>query len=381
MRFSVASQVLCGAVAVSALSIPRSIEKRLKLIGLGQFGSFPTITPEEAHREAENILKDIILGDGPQFKHGQGGVGSSTKPSSASAVGNIAAADAGTCDPNNPAVRLEWRNYSPDDRKAFVDAIKCLIDKPSSGGFQGSQNRYEDIVSVHQQLTPSIHQSAVFLPWHRYYVSIFESLLREECGFDRALPWWDETLDAGNFAQSSIFTDEYFGPLPAKTSDGQGTCIESGTFGGLTLHVGPGSRFTDHCLARAADEGLTGVVTSQFVQDCNSRSTYDAMRSCQELGPHAYGHNGIGAVMSEVQASPGDPVFFLHHLFVDHGFRVWQNGDPSRSSTIDGCAGSSSPCTPVSMDTVLSSNGLRPDTTVGAVMDTLGDYLCYRYDY
>ncbi|KAI1385607.1 Di-copper centre-containing protein [Hypoxylon trugodes] len=379
MRFSLASNALCGAVAVSALSVPRAVDKRVTLVDLKQFGSFPTITPEQAHAEAEPLSS--ILGDGPQFdKIGQS-TDSDTKESPAAGEEKATAAADGTCDRNNPAVRYEWRNYAADDKKAFVNAIKCLMGKPSTGGFQGSQSRYEDIVSVHQQLTPTIHQRAVFLPWHRYYVSVFESVMREECGFDRAFPWWDETLDSGKYAQSELFTDAYFGPLPGKTSDGQGTCITSGTFGGLTLHIGPGSGFTDHCLARAVDESLTGTVSTQFVQDCNSRTSYDDMRGCQELGPHAYGHNGIGAVMAEVQASPGDPIFFMHHLFVDHSFRIWQNADASRTTTINGCADANNPCTPITMDYVLSSNGLRPNTTISAVMDTLGGDLCYRYDY
>ncbi|KAI0835965.1 Di-copper centre-containing protein [Hypoxylon sp. FL0890] len=377
MRFAFTTQALVGAVAVSALTVPRVVEKRATLIDLKQFGSFPTISPEQAHAEAEPVTGNF--GDGPQFT----GNKSNNHKGPAVAEDEVTAQDAAasTCDRNNPNVRFEWRNYSADDRKAYVNAVKCLMDKPSSGNFQGAQNRYEDLVSVHQQLTPKIHQSAVFLPWHRYYVSVFESLMREECGFDRAFPWWDETLDAGKFAQSDIFTDPYFGPLPAKTSDGQGTCIQSGTFGGLTLHIGPGSGFTDHCLARAVDESLTATVSASFVQDCNSRTSYDDMRGCQELGPHAYGHNGVGAVMAEVQASPGDPIFFMHHLFVDHSFRIWQNANASRTTTINGCSDTNNPCTPITMDTVLTSNGLRPDTTVGQVMDTLGGYLCYRYDY
>ncbi|KAI0107424.1 Di-copper centre-containing protein [Hypoxylon sp. NC0597] len=383
MRFALTLQTLVGAVTVSALAVPRSIEKRLTHIDLKQFGSFPTISPEQAHAEAEPITS--IFGDGPQYTGGKSNnhhgpaVAEEQAVSPAGTTGTIGTL--ATCDRNNPNIRFEWRNYSADDRKAFVNAIKCLMDKPSSGNFQGAQSRYEDLVSVHQQLTPNIHQRAVFLPWHRYYVSVFESLMREECGFDRAMPWWDETLDAGKFAQSDIFTDAYFGPLPAKTSDGQGTCIESGTFANTTLHVGPGSGFQDHCLSRAVDESLTGTVTASFVQDCNSRTSYDDMRGCQELGPHAYGHNGIGAVMAEVQASPGDPVFHLHHLFVDHSFRIWQNADASRTTTINGCADANNPCTPITMDYVLTSNGLRPDTTIANVMDTLGGYLCYRYDY
>ncbi|KAK6953663.1 hypothetical protein K445DRAFT_322580 [Daldinia sp. EC12] len=381
MKFAFATQALVGAVAVSALTIPRSLEKRLKLIDLKQFGSFPTITPEQAHSQAEKIKG--IFGDGPEFNFPKIAGGGNKSPAAEEdkvATMSTAAAD-GTCDRNNPKVRIEWRNYSQADRKAFVTAIKCLMDKPSAGGFQGSKSRYEDIVSVHQQMTPNIHQRAVFLPWHRYYVSAFEDLMRNECGFTAPFPWWDETKDAGHFADSDLFTDEYFGPLPGKTSNGQGTCIESGTFGGLTLHIGPGSGFQDHCLSRAVDESLTGTVSAQFVQDCNSRTSYDDMRGCQELGPHAYGHNGVGAVMAEVQASPGDPIFFMHHLFVDHSFRIWQNADASRTTSINGCADTNSPCTPITMDYVLSSNGLKPDTTVGNVMDTLGGYLCYRYDY
>ncbi|OTA98085.1 hypothetical protein M426DRAFT_326266 [Hypoxylon sp. CI-4A] len=381
MRYSLASQALVGAVAVSALTVPRSISKRLTFIDLAQFGSFPTISPEQAHKDAEPMSG--LLGDGPQFTGADNNKSNSKTPEveQLATTEDTAAAADGTCDRNNPAVRFEWRNYSADDKTTFVNAIKCLMNKPSSGNFQGSQSRYEDIVSVHQQLTPNIHQRAVFLPWHRYYVSIFESIMREECGFDRAFPWWDETLDSGNFAASDLFTDAHFGPIPAKTSDGQGTCITSGTFGGTTLHIGPGGGFTDHCLARAVDESLTGTVSAQFVQDCNSRTSYDDMRSCQELGPHAYGHNGVGAVMADVQSSPGDPIFFMHHLFVDHSFRIWQNGDASRTTTIDGCADASDPCTPITLDYTLTSNGLRPDTTIGNVMDTLGGYLCYRYDY
>ncbi|KAI1099080.1 Di-copper centre-containing protein [Jackrogersella minutella] len=384
MRFNLAAPALCGVVAVSALTVPHPIEKRLQLIDLAQFGSFPTITPEQAHAEAQPLLSPLPT-DGPQAASSQtSGHGPATaeeeKATTAEEEKVTTAAD-GTCDRNNPQVRYEWRNYSPSDRKAFVEATKCLMGKPSAGGFEGSTNRYEDIVSVHQKLTPTIHQRAVFLVWHRYYVSVYESIMREECGFDRPFPWWDETLDSGKFAQSDLFSDDYFGPLPAKTSDGQGTCIQSGTFGGLTLHIGPGSAFQEHCLARAVDESLTATVSSQFVQDCNSRTSYDDMRGCQELGPHAYGHNGVGAVMAEVQASPGDPIFFMHHLFVDHSFRIWQNADASRTTTINGCADANNPCTPITLDYTLTSNGLRPDTTVRNVMDTLGGYLCYRYNY
>lgn len=51
------------------------------------------------------------------------------------------------------------------------------------------------------------------------YVSTFEALLRNECGFDRPLPWWDETLDAGRINESSIFTAGYL-PLHEPLENG-----------------------------------------------------------------------------------------------------------------------------------------------------------------
>ncbi|KAI0514703.1 hypothetical protein F5B22DRAFT_228073 [Xylaria bambusicola] len=286
------------------------------------------------------------------------------------------------CDASHSHVRFEWDSYSRSDRTAFVQAIKCLQSKPSGGSqYTGSQSRYEDLVSVHRGMTANIHQTAMFLVWHRYFVWVFEQMLRDECAFDRAMPWWDETKHAGAFAQSDVFSDAWFGHLPAKTSDGQGTCIESGEFAGTTLHVGPGTGNSDHCLSRAVDESQTAQCNNDFTNSCLAMGSYDEFRDCFELGPHGYGHNGVGAVMAEVSASVGDPIFFMHHLFVDHTFRIWQNANPSRRTTISGCADKASPCTPITLDTKLSSSGLRPDVTVGQALNTLGGTFCYRYDY
>ncbi|KAI1162759.1 Di-copper centre-containing protein [Nemania serpens] len=289
---------------------------------------------------------------------------------------------AATCNPSSPSIRSEWSIYSSADRTAFVDAIKCLQNKPSGGSqFTGARNRYEDLISVHRGMTANIHQTAAFLVWHRYFVWVFEQMLRGECGFTRAMPWWDETKHAGAFAASDVFTDQWFGHLPAKTSNGQGTCIESGEFSGTTLHVGPGTSNSDHCLSRAVDESQTAQCNKDFTNSCLSMGSYEEFRDCFELGPHGYGHNGIGAVMAEVSASVGDPIFFMHHLFVDHTFRIWQNANPSRRTTISGCADAANPCTPITLDTKLSSNGIQPDLTVRQVLNTLGGSLCYRYDY
>ena len=180
--------------------------------------------------------------------------------------------------------RIEWRRGSDSDRRAFVNAIRCLYTRPSRGGFPGSGNRYEDLVSVHQQLTPQIHMRPTFLPYHRYYVAVFESLIRDECGYRGPMFWWDETLDAGNFRNSLVFRNEYFSPGPLRTANGQGTCISTGTFAGIQLNLGPGSGRTRHCLSRALDEGATAQCNQNFVNYCNSFNNFNDMAACSEQG-------------------------------------------------------------------------------------------------
>ncbi len=102
-------------------------------------------------------------------------------------------------------------------------------------------------------------------------------------------------------------------------------------------------------------------------------TTYANYRPCLEMGPHAYGHNGIGAVMSDVYPSPSDPIFFMHHGFIDRNWYRWQNANPSvRMYEL---------AAPVTLGTALTSLGLRAPVYVRDMMDTRGGYLCYEYDY
>jgi tyrosinase len=277
----------------------------------------------------------------------------------------------------NPNVRFEWRDFSNSDRNALTDGIKCLLNKPASGNFPPARNRYEDFVRVHQQYSPNIHNNAKFLLWHRYFLWTFEQVLREECGFNRAFTWWDETKDAGQFAKSTIFTPEFFGSLPGPTN-GAGTCIRDGAFKDITLHIGPGSGQSDHCLSRAVDETATAQCSKDFENYCMSRSSYPDFESCWEFGPHGYGHNGIGSVMADVMGSVGDPAFWMHHTYIDRVYRVWQNADVSRRTTISGKNADGSPLT---LDTGIYVGGIRPDVKVRDVLDTLNGVMCYRYNY
>ncbi|KAG6364041.1 hypothetical protein INS49_009144 [Diaporthe citri] len=259
------------------------------------------------------------------------------------------------------STRIEWRNYSDSDREAFVDAIVCLAKKPSAGEhFAPSKSRWEDITNTHQILTHAIHGNEIFLPWHRAFVSTFEALLRNECGFDRALPWWDETLDAGKFNESSIFTPEDFGSLPQ----------------------GRQRQILHH-----RRQTISAEITTDYIKRCAQVDQIRQFTGCLETGTHASGHNGIGAVMGDVWAAPEDPTPFMHHLFVDAQYASWQEGGSGTRKTAAGLAGGcydwSYPCTsPLEMGSVLSLNDLVPtNLTLADVIDTRAGSLCYEYDY
>lgn len=88
--------------------------------------------------------------------------------------------------------------------------------------------------------------------------------------------------------------------------------------------------------------------------------------------------------MNDVYASPSDPTFWLHHSFVDHSWALWQSLDSSiRTASIDGVDANGNALT---LDTVLTVGGIRPDVPVSAVVNTLGGVsiggtpFCFKYD-
>ena len=103
------------------------------------------------------------------------------------------------------------------------------------------------------------------------------------------------------------------------------------------------------------------------------------MASCTEGGAHAWGHNGIGSVMSDTYASPADPVFFLHHAFVDRNFRIWQNsGGNARVTQISGTDVVGNRLT---LDTTVNVWEFRPTVRIRDVLNTQSTTLCYKYNY
>ncbi|KAH6848090.1 hypothetical protein B0I37DRAFT_376645 [Chaetomium sp. MPI-CAGE-AT-0009] len=368
MKFTTCARVLSAAVIASAASVPTHGEQAHNYGGTSHGEKIKHISWEEAVK---------IMGGG--VKVGGGGFNGKTSSKIASASNNTATelASSSSCTPN---VRPEWNSMTNDQKGEYVKSVRCLMDTPPLGVWDGARNIWDEITWVHREQSGRIHSSDSFLPWHRYYLHMLKTLLAERCDYTGPMPWWQETAYTGRFATSGIFEPEYFGALPPLTSP-EGTCITDGAFNHTTILTGPDG---PTCLARGEDRQTTDQATTAFLDLChgNASTEYTRHRLCVEQTIHGIVHVGLGPTMWLLATSPGDPVFFLHHGFVDWQWKRWQTVNSARSASISGCAefARDGSCIPLTRDTVLTTMGLIPDMTVGDVLDTENDVMCYTYD-
>ena len=62
-----------------------------------------------------------------------------------------------TCSEDQLEISKEWRNMTSSEKTAYITAEKCLWELPSSSGLTGATTRFEDLVALHQNMTPTIH--------------------------------------------------------------------------------------------------------------------------------------------------------------------------------------------------------------------------------
>lgn len=263
-------------LAATAVTVSASVLRRADFSGAenlpdSAFPKFETVSLEDAKAGKDRKIQGLPEPD------------DETSTSKIQGLVTTATTEEAAACSASPNVHVEWRRASASDRQGFIDAVKCLMNQNPSGNFPPATNRYEDLVRLHQEFMPDVHNNAKFLPWHRYYLWTFEQVLRDECSFTGPMLWWDETLDAGNFGQSDIFSSSYFGSIPAPNK-GQPVCVTNGAFAGLVLNIGPGSTSTPHCLSRSLNEAYSAQCSTAYITLCNQRADYADYESCLEYG-------------------------------------------------------------------------------------------------
>ncbi|KAI3392839.1 hypothetical protein diail_5153 [Diaporthe ilicicola] len=347
-----------------------------------------------------------------------------------------------SCTADNVSVRKSWHDLTAEERIAYTDAVLCLQSKeaktPSSLA-EGAKSRYDDFIVAHINQTFTIHQTANFLGWHRWFIWEHEQALRNECGYDGALPYWDwaRTAESG-LAASPIFdgsatslsgdgapmnyTDDDYIVVNENSAEAAvylsagtgGGCVTSGPFVNYTVNLGPGGlttinggtdnssfpyKYNPRCLKRS----LTDDANTRFA---NSSSVLTLLREPQdiwsfewlmqgdptapELGVHGGIHFSIGGdPASDLFVSPGDPAFYLHHGQIDHVWWLWQMQDPA-SRIVNWTSAVNGPFT-MNNSTEPYKNGTAEDLQnlgfvaegkapkLGELLDSTANDFCYVY--
>ncbi|KII92640.1 hypothetical protein PLICRDRAFT_104279 [Plicaturopsis crispa FD-325 SS-3] len=325
----------------------------------------------------------------------------------------LAANASPTC--SKPAVRQDWDVLSTAEKSDFIKSINCLSTLPhdpslttmdSSGlpELNKSSSFYDDLVFMHMDLSDPTHDQGLWLPWHRWYINAFEGVLKDKCGFQGTLPYWNWTKHADDFEHASIFDDDPesgWGGWGDPTQDFQ---ITNGGF--KNFHVSypnyhrPRRNFTlqpyttlNRTLYPIADLTANDTFSAPEVRkmiedfdgDFQSMSSYIDGKQGARWGVHLImggdladecPSDAVGCV-TNTKWSPNDPLFWIHHVFLDKIWYDWQYHNVSANFYNFSPDASLQNFT---TDTMIPSDTMLESTTYGSVLDTKGGFLCYTYD-
>ncbi|KAF2792362.1 Di-copper centre-containing protein [Melanomma pulvis-pyrius CBS 109.77] len=338
----------------------------------------------------------------------------------------------GACTADKIAVRKEWGNLNTQSRREYINAVKCLHALPSKidpAKAPGARSRFDDFEAAHIINTRLIHGTGLFFAWHRYFVQLFETALREECGYSGYQPYWDWSKyadlpfksnplydgSATSISGNGRYIPDRNGtlqPFPIPVENPPAIYVDPGTGGGYIyegpfvdwkLHLGPvvhmNVRNGQPVNPNPRPDGL-GYNPRHIIRDFNNTllqqsASYSNLTSMLVnmtsihtfhpaffTGPHLAGHTFISAYDNDLFTSPGDPLFWFHHTQVDRIWTIWQGLDFStREYALDGTITIIN--VPPSRNATLNDTmdfEISPDIPIEAALSPTKNGLCYIYE-
>jgi hypothetical protein len=193
-----------------------------------------------------------------------------------------------------PRPRQDVRELTPTEREGFVSTLQAM---KVSGA-------YDRMTSIHAAAFPQVHETPLFSWWHRFYLAEMETKAREHDPCFSTPVWnstdpdWSSVEDLVGPLKSGCVT----GPFEAWTPAGGGTCV-----------------------ARSVNPSFAPWNASRVDELIASPAA--TFEGAFEMGFHAAVHRLIGGSMG-TPWSPDDPVFWIHHAFVDRVLALWQEAHP-----------------------------------------------------
>jgi tyrosinase len=174
------------------------------------------------------------------------------------------------------------------------------------------------------------HGGPLFFPWHRVLLRQFELALQSAASDPNiAIPYWDWELSGKN----NPFTDDFMG------GDGdaaQGYRVVTGPFAyakkKFTIRVWDGTTGNRGLLREFGTDPTAYLPTPTQVASALTKTPYwpgaNSWENTCEGGLHNPVHRWIGGNMGDA-TSPNDPVFFLHHCYIDLLWERWKRQHPT----------------------------------------------------
>ncbi len=330
------------------------------------------------------------------------------------------------CTSENVQVRHDFNKLPTWDRKAFTDAINCIRSQPSNldqAMYPAAINRYFDWAVTHVNKTSVVHLDGYFLTWHRMFIHLFEQDLKNICGFNGTMPYWNWPATADDLTGSPIFNGDEFSMSGdgAYVDDGPvvlaptfsiphglgGGCVTTGPFANMQYTMQPISiqgLITGSPLPPTAFENNGSCLTrdlNPFAAQtwCNWTAFDEAVAAPDQatfstllngafgggsLGLHSGAHFTMGAPASNIYVSVQDPIWFPLHAFLDLTYVQWQNSHPDIYDQLSGTMTANN--APPSDNVTLSS--MEPDwgyfgesVPISDLVSTTAGPFCYVYDF
>ncbi|XP_069135247.1 putative tyrosinase-like protein tyr-3 [Argopecten irradians] len=207
--------------------------------------------------------------------------------------------------------RKEVRMLSRSEWRRFTNRLN-ILKRPVRLLGGNSFIPYDIISDIHRSDVniDAAHGGPSFLGWHRVYLLLLEAAI------GMPVPYWDSRLDYDMTepTDSVLWSDEFFGP-------GFGV-VDSGPFAGwitadnISLVRNIGSR------GSLISDAMFNDILQYTNHDPVVEPTQFPIRSIELIhgGPHVW----VDGQLSSLQTASQEPVFFLHHGFVDYIWYVFR---------------------------------------------------------
>ncbi|KAF8753920.1 Di-copper centre-containing protein [Rhizoctonia solani] len=271
-----------------------------------------------------------------------------------------------------PAKRKEWRTISRKDRKAFIDAVKCLQkpyeygktsglspkgDTPGIPAYNSKSSYFDDLVYAHMDSNNKDHFTArKHSMLTRWYLHTFHDALKQRCGYKGVLPYWNWSLDVANMTSAPVFDAD-----PETGLGTFGTPLTDGAFKNSyraypTPHVinrtytpylffGGGGiaiqndtfpfNFPHRELAAPnvlAPDNINAIINGSVGNYTDFAFKIDGVRA---QGPHNAAHLMMPGDISHPLWSPNDALFYLHHANIDCIWAKWQSANKKNKEPME----------------------------------------------